>query len=121
MNLDEFFTGTYGTLYYVNDMKKSVRYYKDCFNLNPEEESEAWTTFNLNGHRLCLHACEEGQKVDGNGILITNVKNLEKVVSSLKSHGVEFVKEISQVCEGGFAADFKDPSGNVISLFEYQG
>ncbi|MCB0422903.1 MAG: VOC family protein [Bdellovibrionales bacterium] len=121
MDLSKNFTGTYGTMYYVNDMKKAVQYYKDNFNLTPEEESEGWTTYDFNGHRLCLHATDADSSSDGKGILIINVKNLEETVSELKKRGVEFVTDITNVCEGGYSADYKDPSGNVMSLFEYKG
>lgn len=121
MNLSENFTGTYGTMYMVRDMKKSVAYYKDMMNLTPEEESDSWTTFNLNGHRICLHLAEANAEIDGKGVLITNVKGLEAVVAEMKSRGVEFMMDIHQVCEGGYSADFKDPSGNVLSLFEFRG
>ncbi|MCB9027351.1 MAG: VOC family protein [Bdellovibrionaceae bacterium] len=121
MNLSKNFKGTYGTMYYVKDMNKTVQYYKDMFNLTPEDESPEWTTFSFDGHRICLHACGEKDKVEGNGILITNVTKLDEMVVELKKRGVEFIKDITQVCEGGYSADFKDPSGNIVSLFEYKG
>ncbi len=121
MNISQQFDGAYGSLYYVADMAKSVSYYKDMFNLTPTMESPEWTEFNLNGHTLCLHGVREGTKIDGKAILITKVKGLDSVVAELKKRGVEFKGDIHQVCEGGFAADFVDPSGNTISLFEYKG
>lgn len=121
MDLSQNFKGAYGTMYYVNDMKKAVTYYSDMLNLKPESESEGWTTFDLGGHRMCLHSLAPGQTTDGKAILITNVTNLEGMVSELKKRGVEFVQEVKQVCEGGYAADFRDPSGNIVSLFEYKG
>ncbi|MEK6775072.1 MAG: VOC family protein [Bdellovibrionota bacterium] len=121
MNISENFKGTYGTMYYVHNMKKSVQYYKDNFNLTPEDETPEWTTFSLNGHRICLHLINENHSPEHNGVLIANVSNLEGVVSELKKRGVEFISEIKNVCEGGYAADFKDPNGNVLSLFEYKG
>lgn len=121
MNISQQFDGAYGSLYYVSDMTKSVQYYKDMFNLTPTMESPEWTEFNLNGHTLCLHGVKEGTKIDGKAILITKVKGLDAVVAELKQRGVEFKGDIHQVCEGGFAADFVDPSGNTISLFEFKG
>ncbi|MCB0356979.1 MAG: VOC family protein [Bdellovibrionales bacterium] len=121
MNISEYIKDTYGTMYYVTDMQKAASYYKNLFNLSPEEESPGWTTFNLNGHRICLHATEGDHSVSHNGVLITNVSQLENVVAELKNRGVEFVKDITEVCEGGYSADFVDPSGNVLSLFEYKG
>lgn len=121
MNLGDRYQGTYGTMYYVNDMKKSVAFYKEILNLTPEDESPEWTTFDINGHRICLHATENGAAIDGKGILITNVKDLDGMVAELKKRGVEFTQDIKEVCEGGYAADFRDPSGNILSLFEYKG
>lgn len=121
MNIAQQFDGAYGSLYYVTDMAKSVQYYKDMFNLTPTMESPEWTEFSLNGHTLCLHGLEPGKKSDGKAILITKVKGLDNVVAELKKRGVEFEGDIKQVCDGGFSADFRDPSGNLISLFEYKG
>lgn len=121
MKVSENFTGTYGTMYFVRDMDKSIAYYKDMFDLEPTEKSPGWTTYNFGGHELCLHIAEEGQSIDGKGILINRVKNLQGVYEELKSRGVEFMNEIHQVCDGGYAVDYKDPSGNQISLFEYTG
>jgi len=120
MNISQSFEGAYGSMYYVTDMGKSVKYYKEMFNLTPTHESPEWTEFSLNGHTLCLHGVAAGTKVDGKAILITKVKGLDNVVKELKSRGVEFISDVKQVCDGGFAADFKDPSGNMISLFEYK-
>jgi predicted enzyme related to lactoylglutathione lyase len=121
MDISKNITGTYGTMYMVRDMQKSVQYYKEMLNLTPEAESPEWTSFDLNGHRICLHATAPDAAIDGKGVLITSVKDLDLVVAELKKRGVEFVQEVQQVCDGGFAADFKDPSGNVVSLFEYRG
>ena len=108
-------------MYYVHDMKKSVQYYQEMLNLTPEEESSQWTTFNLNGHRICLHATEANVEINGHGVLIASVTNLEEMTAEMKKRGVEIVKDIHQVCENGFAVDIKDPSGNLLSFFEYRG
>lgn len=121
MDISKAIEGTYGTMYYVADMEKSVRYFKDIFNLQPATESPGWTEFKLGDHSLCLHATGPDGNVDGKGILITKVKGLKEVVATLKSRGVEFVNEIHSVCEGGYSVDFRDPSGNLMSLFEYTG
>lgn len=122
MNLSESISGTYGTLYYVADMKKSVQFYKDVLNLKAEDETEGWSTFPLgNGHRICLHATTDMSQVNGKGILIANVKGLETVVAELKKRGAEFVNDIHEVCENGFSADMRDANGITLSFFEYKG
>jgi len=112
------FQGTYGTMYYVRDMKKSVQYYKDKLELQPVFESPDWTEFSFSGHSLCLHLAGVENSVSGAGVLITKVKNIEGVVNTLKSKGVEFDSEIKEVHPGAYSADFVDPDGNHISLYE---
>lgn len=122
MNMSESITGTYGTLYYVADMAKSVKYYREVLNLTPEDESAEWTTFPLaEGHRICLHGTTDMNQVSGKGILIANVTNLEGFVAELKKRGAEVVNDIHMVCENGFAADIRDANGITLSFFEYKG
>jgi len=122
MNMSESLTGTYGTLYYVADMNKSIQYFKDMLNLTPEEESPEWTTFPIaGGHRICLHGTADMNQVTGKGILISNVKNIEAFSAELKKRGAEIVSDIHQVCEGGFAFDIREANGITLSFFEYKG
>lgn len=108
-------TGTYGTMYYVKDMGKAIQYYADQLGLKPAFESDDWAEFSVNGHSLCLH---KGDGPTGAGVLILKVNQLEKLVGQMKSRGVEFVAPIKEVHPGAYSAEFKDPDGNVISLYE---
>ena len=113
--------GTYGTMYYVKDMAKAVMYYKENLGLKPRFESPEWTEFDLNGHGLCLHAMgkdEKGLNQKGVGLLILDVKGLVTMVAELKKKGVEFIGEMKEVHPGAHSIEFKDPSDNVISLYE---
>ena len=121
MDMKEFVIGTHGTMYYVSDMKKSVAYYKMLYGKEPLFESPDWTEFDLNGTHLCLHIAEDSSKIDGKGTLIHKVRNLKEMIPSLKQMGVEIERDYHEVCEGGFSVDFRDPSGNRLSLFEYLG
>ncbi len=62
-----------------------------------------------------------GAEIDGKGVLIASVSDLDGVVAEMKKRGVEFIKDVHSVCEGGYAADFRDPSGNILSMFEFRG
>ncbi len=121
MEMKDFVTGAYGTMYYVRDMKKTVEYYKAIYGKAPTMESPDWTEFDLGGTRICLHIVGEGQEVDGKGILIHNTKNLKARVSELRALGVEIERDYHEVCPGGYSVDARDPSGNRISFFEYVG
>lgn len=122
MNLNEKILGSYGTLFYVHDMNKSVQYYREVLNLSVEEQSPDWTTFKFaNGHRVCLHGTNDASKVDGSSVLVMSVKNLEEVVATLKSRGAEVIHDIHEVCPNGYSADVRDPNGVALSFFEYKG
>ena len=111
--------GTYGTLYYVKDMTKSVAFYKDYLKLKPTYESPEWTEFSINGHALCFHDLGRNDKnVTPNGTLIIRVNKIKELVPQLQKKGMEFLKEIQEVHPGAYCADFRDPSGNVMSLYE---
>lgn len=112
------FHGTYGTMYYVHDMAKSVAFYKEKFNLAPSFESPEWTEFDLDGHALCLHAHDPRESFQHGGCLITKVSDINGLVASLKGDGIEFVGEVKEVYPGAYSAEFKDPNGNVLSIYE---
>lgn len=111
--------GSYGTMYYVQNMKQAKDFYQKSFGLNPRFESEDWTEFDLgDGTALCLHQMKpESPKILG-GALIVNVQKIQDKVNELKKEGVEFLRDVSEVFPGAFTADFHDPSGNLISLYE---
>lgn len=119
MELKDFVQGSYGTMYYVRDMKKAVAFYTDLLGKTPASESPEWASFDLNGTNLCLHLAEG--EIDGKGMMIFSAKGLKNKVDALKKMGVEIEKDYHQVCEGGYSVDFRDPSGNRMSLFEYTG
>jgi catechol 2,3-dioxygenase-like lactoylglutathione lyase family enzyme len=114
------FEGTYGTMYYVRDMKKSVSYFKELFGAEPLFESPEWTEFGFNGHSLCLHLAnsEDTLKMGKGGILITKVKGVHAQVERLKAKGVEFLGDVHEVYPGAYSANFTDPDGNLYSLYE---
>ncbi len=120
-DLNQYFKGAYGTMYTVTDMQKSVKYYREVLNFTVESESPDWTTLMSHDHRVCLHSMNEASGFNPPSTLVLNVVQLETLVSELKKRGVEFSKDIHQVCEGGYSADFIDPNGQCLSLFEYKG
>ncbi len=119
------FKGSYGTMYYVNDMKKSIAFYKETIGLTPQFESEGWTQFDLNGHALCLHSLDKTDsreatvKSDGGGTLILLVDDIQKVVGRLKEKRVTFTHDIIDMGEHGFCANFKDLDGYELSVYQY--
>ena len=117
------FKGTYGIMYYVRNMKKSVAFYRDVIGLTPDFEDDGWTQFTLGGAALCLHAAgdntivAQSEKSVSNGILILEVEDLRRTVGALKEKRVEFLGDLNDTgC--GWCTEFKDLDGNVISLYQ---
>lgn len=108
--------GTYGTMYYVTDMAKAVEFYKTRFGMKPAYESPDWTEFNLGGPSLCLHKAG-GSNDHANASLIIHVEGIRQYIANLKAAGVK-VTEPHEVHPGAWAADFRDPAGNVVGLYE---
>jgi len=112
--------GNYGTMYYVQDMKKATAFYA-VLGMKARYESAEWTEYDLgDGTALCLHGIDPNGKAPSTkgGILITKVKDIRDVVAGLKGKGYEFVKDVGEVHPGAYSASFLDPSGNVVSLYE---
>lgn len=109
--------GTYGTMYFVNDMQKSVAWYKDKLGLKPSWESEGWTEFPINNHSICLHLLTPDKKGLAAGYAIIRVSDLKGVVAELKNRNVR-MDDIAEVHPGAYAVKLYDPDGNVVSLYE---
>src|SRR5436190_362616 len=70
MSLQKYFKGTYGTMYYVKDMAKSVNFYKERFGFKTRMESPDWTEIEMpNGQAICLHKADAKMKALPGGIM----------------------------------------------------
>ncbi len=108
--------GTYGTMYYVDDMRKSTAYFKKLLGVKPAYASAEWTEFPLGAHRLCLHAKEGRGKYRPNGILIVSAKGTKALFEKLK-RGKHDVSGLHEVHPGHWTFTLADPSGNELSFY----
>src|SRR6185295_7786295 len=119
--MDTILNGAYGTMYFVDNMAKSVRFYKEGLGLKPRYESAEWTEFDLNGFAVCLHALSPGEtlkdRAEEDQILITNVKDIQGVIRELRSRGLE-VSDSKEVHPGAYSAKVKTPDGHFLSIYE---
>ncbi len=109
--------GTYGTMYYVKDMKKAVDYFTQTLGAKPSTQSADWTEFSFGGHALCLHAYKEDKSPVANGTLILHVEDINASVEALKSRMAR-VEGPREVHPGAWSADLIDPEGNRFSLYQ---
>ncbi len=106
---------TYGTMYYVDDMKKSIAYYKKLLGIKPAFESPEWTEFRIGDHGLCLHA-KGGKRTRPNGVLIVNAKGVKALHRALKrkKHRIDGLHEVHP---GAWTFTLTDGSGNEVSFY----
>ena len=107
---------TYGTMYYVKNMAKSVAYFRKLLGLKPSYQSAEWTEFPIRGHRLCLHEREKGCTYVPNGVLILEAKGVKALYKKLKARKVK-VFGLHEVHPKAWTFTLKDPSGNELSYY----
>lgn len=110
------FKSTYGTMYYVDNMKSAVEFYKQKLGVEPTHESPDWTEFSLDGHSICLHAKRPGEKYRENGILIMNFDGTKSLYEKMGREGVK-VHGLHEVHPGHWSFHVTDNSGNELSVF----
>lgn len=113
------FQGTYGTMYYVRDVIKTVEYYRQRLGIEPSIAGDTWAEFDFAGHALCFHRIQGDQKPIAGGVLILKVRGIREVVAVLKEKGTEFIGELQEIHPGAYSIDFIDPDGNWVSLYEH--
>lgn len=107
---------TYGTMYYVKNMKDAVTFHTTVLGMAPTMESPEWTEFNMNGHKMCLHIQrEDGQTYPDNGILIVKRDGLKSLFESMKNDKIN-VFGLHEIYPGAWTFDYKDKDNNIVSF-----
>jgi predicted enzyme related to lactoylglutathione lyase len=94
---------------YTRDMARATSFYRDVFSLEPEFESEHWTTFRTGACTLALHAGSEAP--DPTFQVADAAAERERLLAA----GVE-VTEIREPVAGLRVFDARDPDGNRFSI-----
>lgn len=110
------FKSTYGTMYYVDNMKNAVDFYKHKLGAQPTYESDSWTEFDIGGHRICLHAKQPSEKYRDNGILIMNFEGVKGLYEKMGKEGLK-VFGLHEVHPGHWSFHVNDNTGNELSVF----
>jgi predicted enzyme related to lactoylglutathione lyase len=110
------FKSTYGTMYYVNDMKSAVNFYSNKLGLKPSNESPDWSEFDIGGHKICLHVKESGKSYKPNGILIFNHVGVKSLHDRMARDGIN-VSALHEVHPGHWTFEVTDCCGNQTSVY----
>jgi catechol 2,3-dioxygenase-like lactoylglutathione lyase family enzyme len=100
---------------HVDDMKAQAAFYRDVLGLEPQVETDWWTTFRTGACTLALHA---GGRIGAANVRPNfSVDDLDAVLEILRARGVE-PSEVREPTAGTRVADLRDREGNIISLEE---
>jgi predicted enzyme related to lactoylglutathione lyase len=110
--------GTYGTMFFVDDMSRAAKFYATQLGLAPRYESNEWTEFELgDGTAVCLHHATPDKQRPG-GVPILKVTGIRELVASLEQKGVKITRQVFEVHPGAYGADIEDPAGFALHLYE---
>jgi catechol 2,3-dioxygenase-like lactoylglutathione lyase family enzyme len=106
--------------YYVTDMEISIAFYRDTLGLSLLSHDFV-ARFDLDGVMVELVPVPPGSVVPGNGNarLCFEVSDLKETVDHLHGRGIA-TSEIRHK-SGGDLAFFRDPDGNELCLWQYDG
>ena len=118
--------GVQDVYYFVQDMQRALRFYRDALGLEVTHESDHWTTLNVGGARVGLHATD-GNPVPpvpkdkggakAGGTLTLRVDDIRATMVRLQAVGVKFLGPIADASWGSIVA-LEDPDGNVLKLMQ---
>jgi catechol 2,3-dioxygenase-like lactoylglutathione lyase family enzyme len=94
---------------YTRDMERATAFYRDTLGLEPDFESEHWTTFRTGACTLALHAGAEAP--DPTFQVTDAAAERDRLVAA----GVD-VTEIREPAAGLRVFDARDPDGNRFSI-----
>lgn len=108
---------------YVKDTEKSVPFYRDQLGIKVRMQHPGWVELETGSTILALHGEEKPmpKRTEGQPVMVFHVDDVYATFEALKANGIKFDSDPRQVCEEetsiGFSADFKDPDGNLLSIF----
>jgi len=104
--------------YYVSDLERSIRFYRDVVGLKLASR-DIVARFDIDGVLFeAVPAHDESvQRHAGNARLCLRVDNVEGALKELQAKGVHTGKAQSK--GNGKLGSFEDPDGNEICLWEY--
>ena len=101
----------------IENMEKSVTFYRDILGMKIKHESQDWVEFvNENGRAvLALHPKRTSSSESPNMLVGFTVNDIESVCKQLEEKGVKFYKKLTEESFGKHAI-IQDPDGHLISI-----
>jgi len=98
---------------YVTNMQDSIVWYSQLLDMKPTQTSDHWTTFDVDGTTLALHASEKSEGAGDVGLSLVVVEALETAAARM---------QIQTIDDQPFGRSFVvvDPDGTRIQVNEHQ-
>lgn len=104
----------------ASDMKRQRRFYEEVLGLKVKfADEDNWVQFDVGGQNLALASAREAAPGAAGAVVVLEVDSIEAVVEKLSEEGLE-VLSIRDMGSHGRTCAFRDPSGNVVQLFQRQ-
>jgi glyoxylase I family protein len=113
-------------VYYVNNLKRTEAFYRDTIGLDiqpiPGEGDADVGLMASTSNDVSLIFFQLDSKPGNSPIIVFEIAEggIDDVVAALVSKGVTIVTPVSHA-PGGLSADFADPDGHVISVYQADG
>lgn len=105
-------------IYQANDLQAAKEWYSQVLGFAPYFDEPFYVGFNVGGFELGLDPDGERVTKGNNAIAYWGVKDIESASQKMRELGAETVADATNVGEGIFVAQFKDPFGNVLGIIE---
>ena len=104
--------------YVVDDMQKSVNFYRDLLKLPVKfQDGDKWTQFDVNGQALAIATPAPQQANPGEGAtVVLEVDDLDQQRQELLAAGVTVGETVNMGDHGSFFT-VRDPAGNLVQFF----
>lgn len=110
-------------VFFVRNLDRTLAWYRDVLGLEPRK---------LDGHDGPFAVATAGpielvfiardEPAGRTPIVVFGLQSgIYEVVESLAAKGVEIVMPVSETPDGGLSADFRDPDGHILSVYQPGG
>ena len=103
----------------AKDVKTATEFYNTVFDWKMEtDEAMNYTMFTAGGGTGGGFSEVNQENPVGNVLIYIDTPDLEASVKAVKEHGGEILMERYEIGDFGLMATFKDPTGNLIALYQ---
>lgn len=104
---------------YCKDTAKSIRFYRDVVGLSVVETFPDGALFQGGAVLLGIHREEgDGKSDPGGSFIVVETDNIKELFEELQRKGVTFLKPSIQKAGYGQTADFRDPDGYLLEIWQ---